>query len=45
MKQVQFQAETTEWLDKFITKHGRGPDSYAEFIQFTMDSMVDMEII
>ena len=41
MKQKKFVKETVDWLDRFITAHDRDPDSYAEYIQFVMDTLVD----
>ena len=41
MKYAEFDKAHTDWVDKFISKHDRDPKSYAEFIQFCMDSLVD----
>jgi len=41
MKNSEFERETVEWLDRFISAHDRDPIAYWEFIQFVMDTLVD----
>lgn len=41
MKNSEFTSETIRWLDRFISTHDRGPNTYAEFVQFVMDTLVD----
>lgn len=41
MKQAEFELETINWVDRFLSTYDREPDTYAEFIQFCMDTLVD----
>lgn len=41
MKQKKFVNETVKWLDRFIEVKDRDPESYPEYIQFVMDTLVD----
>lgn len=41
MKQAEFSAHTMKWVDRFISTYDREPHTYEEFIQFTMDTLVD----
>lgn len=41
MKNSEFTSETIGWLDRFISTHDRDPNTYAEFVQFVMDTLVD----
>lgn len=41
MKNSEFTSETISWLDRFISTHDRDPNTYAEFVQFVMDTLVD----
>lgn len=41
MKNSEFTEQTMHWLDRFITTHDRDPNTYAEFIQFVMDTLTD----
>lgn len=45
MKYAEFDKTHTDWVDKFVSKHDRDPKSYAEFIQFCMDELVDKGVI
>lgn len=41
MKYAEFDKAHTDWVDEFVSKHDRGPETYQEFIQFVMDELVD----
>lgn len=41
MNTKEFQKAQQDWLDVFITSHGRGPKSYKEYISYVMDTLVD----
>lgn len=45
MKQKKFVNETVSWLDRFITEKDRDPESFPEFVQFVMDTLVDEDKI
>lgn len=41
MKNSEFTSETIFWLDRFISTYDRDPKTYAQFVQFVMDTLVD----
>lgn len=41
MKQAEFELETINWVDRFVSTYDRDPVAYWEYIQFCMDTMVD----
>ena len=41
MKQKEFMQETINWVDRFISIYDREPNTYTEYVQFVMDTLVD----